>query len=270
MEVEFRKKRSALLQKLHKSKGKGRRVDNNNTANTAGGGAFGGDEKTKLVELRRDKLLMDGFRRLSTATQGELALRLKFLFKGEDGIDSGGVGKEAYLLLSRAAAMYASPAHRGWMYAPDRNTGSLFFSIEEDSGTVAPTVPAPKLSQRGSKKGSFISTSTKLSGGGEKKKRGSGRRGSDALTGTGQDGLEKEAATITSITKVDEASLTELSKIKGPAFCKFLGRLFGKAVSGTCFIPLYTVTGIICYVDLLIVHCTYTNVHVHIPSSDFR
>ncbi len=96
-EVEFRKKRYRLLRSIHQSKNKSK-------SGRAIGSSMSSSEKVKSVELRRDFLLIDAFRRISTATQAELGLRLKFQFKGEAGIDSGGVGKEAFLLLSRAAA----------------------------------------------------------------------------------------------------------------------------------------------------------------------
>ena len=41
--------------------------------------------------------------------------RVKVEFVGEDGIDSGGLGKEAFLLLARDAAKYAGPGYKNWL-----------------------------------------------------------------------------------------------------------------------------------------------------------
>ncbi len=49
--------------------------------------------------------------------------------------------------------------------------------------------------------------------------------------GSGKIEHETSDVNITSITTVDENSIKELAKVRGPAFSKFLGRLLGKAVS---------------------------------------
>ena len=45
----------------------------------------------------------------------QLFQRMKVEFVGEAGIDSGGLGKEAFLLLSRETSAYVGPTYRGWM-----------------------------------------------------------------------------------------------------------------------------------------------------------
>ena len=103
----------------------------------------------------------------------------------------------------------------------------LYPPLYSTAGTVAPEVPPPTLNAL-SKSKSIIITSSKLSGGGDTKKRGSGRRGSDAES-------QQKVQSVTSVTKVDTASVAELSKVRGPAFSKFLGRLLGKAVRGLAY-----------------------------------
>ena len=121
-EVEFRKKRYRLLRTIHASKGKPEKAD------------------TKSIELRRSNLLLDGFRKINAATAEDIRKRAKFSFHGEPGIDSGGVGKEAFLLLSRQATIYAGKLHRGWLFAPDKKTGGLFFTSGTESKIeVVPT-----------------------------------------------------------------------------------------------------------------------------------
>lgn len=112
IEIEFRKKRYRLMKTVHTLKSKNDKSE------------------VKNVEIRRQNLLLDGFRKFSTSTNVDYAKRFKFTFAGEPGIDSGGVGKEVFLLLSRQAALYAGDNYRGWMFTPDEKNGALFFSDE--------------------------------------------------------------------------------------------------------------------------------------------
>jgi len=58
------------------------------------------------ITVRRDNLLWDAFDQLYALPAGELRKRLKVTFTGEAGIDSGGIGKEFFLLLSREIISY--------------------------------------------------------------------------------------------------------------------------------------------------------------------
>ena len=50
----------------------------------------------------------------------------------EEGIDSGGVAKEAFLLISRQTAQYCGPSFRGWMmFTPDKEKGTLLYFCDE-------------------------------------------------------------------------------------------------------------------------------------------
>lgn len=54
------------------------------------------------------------------------------LLLDEEGIDSGGVGKEAFLLISRQAAQYCGPSFRGWMsWTPSKDKGTLLYFSDE-------------------------------------------------------------------------------------------------------------------------------------------
>eukprot|EP00606_Chrysophyceae_sp_TOSAG23-5_P001546 GSChrysophyteH2.ASY1.ANO1.862.1 assembled CDS len=94
MKIEFRKKRYRLMKTVHTLKNKNDKSE------------------VKNMEIRRQNLLLDGFRKFSTSTHVDYAKRFKFTFAGEPGIDSGGVGKEVFLLLSRQAALYAGDNYR--------------------------------------------------------------------------------------------------------------------------------------------------------------
>jgi len=102
-EIEFRKKRFNLMRALHKDKPR-----------PAGGSPNKG--ATLLLELDRTSMLGDAYSRLAPPATPprapDLAKRLRFSFVGEEGIDSGGSGKEAFLLLSRAIARYLGGSFR--------------------------------------------------------------------------------------------------------------------------------------------------------------
>lgn len=108
-EAEFRKKRYNLMRALHKENNKGRGSVVGSTSSPSKGGTF-------LVEINRLHLLADGFTRLAPprlpVKAADLSKRLRFVFVGEEGIDSGGVGKEAFMLLSRACARYLGGSYR--------------------------------------------------------------------------------------------------------------------------------------------------------------
>jgi hypothetical protein len=72
-------------------------------------------QQTYPITVRRNMLLYDGFVRLGTVPVDAMYKRLKVEFEGEPGIDSGGLGKEAFLLISREAMQYCGGHHRGWM-----------------------------------------------------------------------------------------------------------------------------------------------------------
>ena len=191
-EVEFRKKRYRLIRAIHTT---------TKTKEDAG--------DTKQIEIRRSNLLLDGFRKINTATAVEIKKRAKFSFSGEPGIDSGGVGKEAFLLISRQSSIYAK-VHRGWMFDPDKKTGALFFSPEEEKKKAVPTANSKlnvaKLTQTlRSKSGNLININP--------------------------ESKEDEAhAAIVAARVLDTQTLADMSNIKAPQFCRFLGRLLGKAI----------------------------------------
>jgi hypothetical protein len=84
-EVDFRKKRYRLLRTLH--------------ANKAGAGVLN-------LCARRCSIMWDSFDLLNDLPVGELRKRLKVSFEGEEGIDSGGLSKEFFLLVSKEILSY--------------------------------------------------------------------------------------------------------------------------------------------------------------------
>ena len=54
--------------------------------------------------------------------------RLRVTFTGEQGVDSGGLGKELFLVLSQQASLYMGPKLKGWMVAvAGEGKDGLFF-----------------------------------------------------------------------------------------------------------------------------------------------
>ena len=77
-----------------------------------------------VLKVRRDKVLMDSFAQLRRKPLGEMRLQLHIEFEGEDGIDSGGLTKEWFLLVSKE--LFTPQAH-----------ACLFKQLDVESGYVA-------------------------------------------------------------------------------------------------------------------------------------
>lgn len=122
-ESELRKKRYRLQRSLH--------------ANKASAGVLS-------IVVRRDNILWDAFDQLSTLPAGELRKRLKVTFKGESGIDSGGLGKEFFLLLSKEVLIYLGAScldvsfqlpDGGIYFQPPENDGKIIFAYKGRSSS---------------------------------------------------------------------------------------------------------------------------------------
>ena len=172
LEVEFRKKRYRLLRALHSSKEKNDPGD------------------SKPIEIRRENVLQDGFRKFSIASALDLKKRAKFTFVGEPGIDSGGIGKEVFLLISRQSTLYTKNV-RFWMKETDKKHGTLFFCPENEPGSLDHNAKV-------------VARSVEKS--------------------------DDKASNIATATTISEQTIAEMSKIKGQQFFKFLGRFLGKAI----------------------------------------
>lgn len=83
-----------------------------------------------VLKVRRDKVLMDSFAQLRRKPLGEMRLQLHIEFEGEDGIDSGGLTKEWFLLVSRE--LFTPQAHVCLFKQLDVESGYLF-NIDERS-----------------------------------------------------------------------------------------------------------------------------------------
>eukprot|EP00639_Heterosigma_akashiwo_P022490 CAMPEP_0206406930 /NCGR_PEP_ID=MMETSP0294-20121207/30140_1 /ASSEMBLY_ACC=CAM_ASM_000327 /TAXON_ID=39354 /ORGANISM="Heterosigma akashiwo, Strain CCMP2393" /LENGTH=734 /DNA_ID=CAMNT_0053865879 /DNA_START=347 /DNA_END=2550 /DNA_ORIENTATION=- len=91
--TEFRKKRYQFLRGLRMSQ------------KQAGGASSG--EKIFTLEVRREKVFEDSFKKYSSLSAKDLHRRTKIVFAGEEGIDSGGLTKDWFLLLSRCLSSSA-------------------------------------------------------------------------------------------------------------------------------------------------------------------
>jgi hypothetical protein len=142
-DTAFRKKRYHFLRALHKKKksvidsyvksmapqapASRRPSTNNNSYNDDGVSLLTGSERpstssssasrndiTKL-ELVRETILLSFAQSTSGLTNIPLLKRFKVTFIGEEGIDSGGLGKEAFLLVAKDIVKYVKNEKRTWM-----------------------------------------------------------------------------------------------------------------------------------------------------------
>lgn len=120
LEIDFRKKRYRLIRSVH-----------TNAARMPNGP--GSTEQFKKVKLNRSSILADAFKKMAKCPPQDLKKRIKFEFEGEDAIDSGGVGKEAFLLISKTMIRYCGVSHRGILRVTDKETGGIFFANRDDS-----------------------------------------------------------------------------------------------------------------------------------------
>lgn len=67
------------------------------------------------ITLHRDSALEDCFKTISKLNSRDLLKTFKFNYAGESGIDSGGLGKEAFLVVSKEAAVFAGPKGKQYM-----------------------------------------------------------------------------------------------------------------------------------------------------------
>ena len=131
-EVSFRKKRFRLVAAIHRISDQQKRKRHSRPQGSSPAGTGGSPDRrgeVYQVELRRTHLLLDGFRAIHKASVLQVYNRLKVEFKGEEGIDSGGLGKEAFLLLSKDATTFAGPAFKNWLV--------LYKAAEESAATAS-------------------------------------------------------------------------------------------------------------------------------------
>mmetsp|Transcript_24955 Transcript_24955/g.36806 ORF Transcript_24955/g.36806 Transcript_24955/m.36806 type:complete len:905 (+) Transcript_24955:149-2863(+) len=99
------------------------------------------------LEVDRDCMLAETYHIMRTfrtgGLGGEIRKRLRVTFKGEEGIDAGGLSKEFYLLISRQMLRYAGGKYRGWLRTTE--SGKLYFS------EITPRIHAPLSSSANSK-----------------------------------------------------------------------------------------------------------------------
>jgi hypothetical protein len=91
---------------------------------------------TKL-ELARETILLSFAQSTSSLTNIPLLKRFKVTFIGEEGIDSGGLGKEAFLLVAKDIVKYVKNEKRSWMtytrgYKPQSLLKKKMFYDEEE------------------------------------------------------------------------------------------------------------------------------------------
>jgi len=108
-------------------------------------GSDKGRKDVFTLDLHRTSLLADAFNQFQAASQVDLHKRLKVKFAGEAGIDSGGLTKEMFLLMSKEICVYAGPVHRRWLKGITAD-GQLYFTNPKDVNPEA----APPVQRRNS------------------------------------------------------------------------------------------------------------------------
>lgn len=89
------------------------------------------DKDVLNLNLRRRNLLSDAYSSICRSNITELSRRLKVRFQGEDGIDSGGLSKETFILVSKHCCLYMGPRYRKWMKYVGEKRDELFFCDDE-------------------------------------------------------------------------------------------------------------------------------------------
>lgn len=99
------------------------------------------NKRAYLVSVRREHVLYDGFKTfLNVLSTEDFKRRFKIDFVNERGIDSGGLAKEFFLLLSRQAFLYADSARKllsfdsggGFYFSPPSTTQHTSSSIQSE------------------------------------------------------------------------------------------------------------------------------------------
>jgi len=147
----FRKKRYQLLRSLYKDKGtRASNYQQESTSTSAGGSP--GKAVTLLVSLSRTTLLSDAFAKLAPPAMPQRApdlvnKRLRFAFIGEEGIDSGGISKEAFLLLSQACARYLGGGFRCLLRELQDCSSRLTLGASDGGAALPASAPTKSISR---------------------------------------------------------------------------------------------------------------------------
>ena len=88
------------------------------------------------LTVRRSHLLSDAFQSIAKLPAADSMKRLRVTFAGEQGVDSGGLSKEFFLLLSQQASLFMGPKFKGWMVsvAGEGRDGFFFCHSSSSSG----------------------------------------------------------------------------------------------------------------------------------------
>ena len=129
----FRTKRYRLVRALHKRKTNilsnylitlsQQQLSSNETNNKV--------SEILTITLRRNYLIEDFYLTMKDLPTQEVLRRFKICFHGEEGIDSGGLSKEAFLLLAKELAQFSSMSELQWMTYTKVN-GTVTSTEKED------------------------------------------------------------------------------------------------------------------------------------------
>lgn len=87
------------------------------------------------LTIRRSHLLVDAFQSIAKLPAADSMKRLRVTFAGEQGVDSGGLSKEFFLLLSQQASLFMGPKFKGWMVSvAGEGRDGFFFCHSSSSG----------------------------------------------------------------------------------------------------------------------------------------
>lgn len=175
-----------------------------------------GKKEVLNMLLRRKYLLADAFQLFAKLHPEDLLRRLKVQFEGEDGIDSGGLSKEAFLLLSKAASEFVGYKHKKWMV-------SLKSEVIQSLKPVKPTI-------NNNKNNTLTSESTKAAEIMEGLFFASELNENDVKIVKRVDPRHQVKEQFLFLTVEEIIDLDTKYKVSGNRFFHFLGRVFGKAL----------------------------------------
>lgn len=210
-EILFRKKRYRLLHALRKK--------------PAGSGTAGSTSRDIIhLELHRESMLSDCYRAFEKLSSSDFKRRVKVSFIGERGLDSGGLSKEAFLLLTKQAAYYAGPKYHKWLCGVI-STVKVRKSTETNQSLLnKATLPSSRAAAEDNKSNNNYEAEEQVEG----YFLNTVNESKPAIVLSDNADPSKDAqldACYKSIIELD----THL-KVSGTQYFKFLGRLLGKAV----------------------------------------
>eukprot|EP01034_Spumella_vulgaris_P030355 gene30355-37557_t len=174
------------------------------------------------LELRREVMLADCYRVFSSMKAVDFYRRVKVEFAGEAGIDSGGLSKEAFLLLSKQAAIFAGPHCKQWMVP-------LMGSVTDDKKRIEGGKTNSETEGE-ALEGLFFVSNTTISTANSSNAAIASIAQKALVATTDKNKLKSQAIVSSALSKEVLLELNSELEVTSCQFFAFLGRLLGKAL----------------------------------------